>query len=77
MTGIPTKSAIVPPPNPAGKDGGFRRIGLEFEFAALRPRDAAELVQRRFGGTINQNSPHRYTILDSDPAPFRIELDAQ
>ncbi|MDW3208153.1 MAG: amidoligase family protein [Alphaproteobacteria bacterium] len=77
MTGIPTKSAITPPPSPEGPDGAFRRVGLEFEFAALRPRDAAELVRKRFGGEIRQNSPHRYTIEDSNPAPFRVELDAQ
>lgn len=77
MKGIPTKSAIIPPPIPADRDGVFRQVGLEFEFAALRPRDAAELVQKRFGGEIRQDSPHRYTIENSNPAPFRVELDAQ
>ncbi len=77
VTGIPTKSAIYPPPVPAGQDGSHRRVGLEFEFAALRPRDAAELVRDRFGGEIRQNNPHRYTIEDGDPSPFRVELDAQ
>lgn len=65
------------PPRAIRPDGAQRRIGIEIEFAALRARDAAELVSARFGGTLRQEDPHRYSIAGTEDGPFTVELDAQ
>jgi hypothetical protein len=65
------------PPRAARPDGAQRRIGIEIEFAALRARDAAELVSARFGGALRQLDPHRYAIEETGHGVFTVELDAQ
>ncbi|HAE03656.1 MAG TPA: hypothetical protein DCG04_19825, partial [Rhodospirillaceae bacterium] len=52
----------VSPPQPISEEGKDRRVGIEIEFAALKPRDAATLVTQRFGGTVVEVDPHRYEI---------------
>lgn len=65
------------PPFPISEEGKDRRVGIEIEFAALKPRDAATLVTKRFGGTVVEVDPHRYEIQDGDHGVFLVELDAQ
>lgn len=65
------------PPRALRPDGSQRRIGIEIEFAALHARDAAELVCRRFGGTLQQEDPHRFAIARTAHGRFTVELDAQ
>ncbi len=67
----------VSPPQPISEEGKDRRVGIEIEFAALKPRDAATLVTQRFGGTVVEVDPHRYEIQDGDHGVFLVELDAQ
>ena len=52
-------------------------MGIEIEFAALKPRDAATLVTQRFGGKVVEVDPHRYEIQEGRHGVFLVELDAQ
>jgi len=65
------------PPRQANADGVERRIGVELEFAAVTARDGARLVQTLFGGTIREEDPHRFHVLDTALGKFTCELDTQ
>lgn len=65
------------PPRMTTDEGVMRRVGIELEFAALSARDGARLVQRLFGGEIEQEDPHRYHIKGGTFGDFTCELDTQ
>ncbi len=72
-----TEPTLSEPPRRNGPGGELRRIGIEIEFAALKPWAAADLIRSRFGGTVSQVDAHRFEIRDSDAGRFIVELDAQ
>lgn len=55
--------------------GGSRRVGVEIEFGRLDATTAAGAVQRRFGGTIRSDGPHRQSVRGTEFGTFKIELD--
>lgn len=55
--------------------GGQRPVGIEIEFGRLDTSRAATAVQRRFGGTIRHDSPHRAHVDGTEFGEFRVELD--
>ena len=70
-------TAMEPPPQWRADDGAMRRIGAEIEFSALDCRESALIVQRRFGGRLEEVEAWRYYVLDSEFGDFTIELDTQ
>ncbi|HYD99090.1 MAG TPA: amidoligase family protein [Alphaproteobacteria bacterium] len=69
--------SIIPllPPRPVSADGSPRRIGVEIEFAGLDAAETAALVQRLFGGAVEQQNPHRYKVRGTSLGDFTVELD--
>jgi Putative amidoligase enzyme len=79
MTGVPDSVTpkIAKPPRATNHTGALRRVGVELEFAAVTARDAAALVQKTFGGTIEAVDAHRFDITGTELGDFRSELDSQ
>ncbi|TVR79253.1 MAG: amidoligase enzyme [Rhodospirillales bacterium] len=77
MSGHGVTDALIPPPKPTGADGKPRHIGVEVEFAGIDCRRAAELVQERFGGELEELDPYRFRCRDSRLGDFLIELDSR
>jgi hypothetical protein len=81
----------MPPSTPfADKPGAFlqppfqknyldesRKIGVEIEFAAVTPREAAKCVQDIFGGEIRTRTAHKIEVLGTSHGDFLVELDSQ
>lgn len=65
------------PPRRLKADGSERRVGVELEFGALSAASGADLVRRLFGGTIEQEDPHRFHIRGTRFGTFTSELDTQ
>lgn len=65
------------PPKRDTATGEERRLGIEIEFAAILPRDAARIVQERFGGEIVELNPHRFQVTGAEGGDYLIELDAR
>lgn len=65
------------PPRLINLGGIERRVGIELEFAALSARDGASLVQSLFGGSIDEEDPHRFHITNTELGHFTSELDTQ
>ena len=65
------------PPRLTSWDGGERRVGVELEFAAVSAQAGAQLVQELFGGSIEEEDPHRYHIVETELGKFTSELDTQ
>jgi hypothetical protein len=70
-------ASMTPPPRLHTDDGSVRRIGAEIEFSAVDCREAAALVEARFGGTIEEESAWRFRVRDTDFGDFTVELDTQ
>ncbi|TVR96811.1 MAG: amidoligase enzyme [Rhodospirillales bacterium] len=70
-------AAMIPPPRRTGAAGRPRHIGVEMEFAGIDCREAAELVQKRFGGKLEERDPYRFQCRDSRLGDFLIELDSR
>jgi len=58
-------------------DGRPRRVGVELEFVALAPREAAALTQQLFGGRLVEVGPFYLEIRGSRLGTFRVELDSR
>jgi hypothetical protein len=65
------------PPITDRADGRPRRLGVELEFVALAPREAALLIQQLFGGTLAEISPFYFELRGSTLGMFRVELDSR
>jgi hypothetical protein len=63
------------PPQPERANGQPRHVGVELEFVALEPREAGELTQALYGGTLVEISPFYFELHGSRLGDFRIELD--
>ncbi|HKY95515.1 MAG TPA: amidoligase family protein [Kiloniellales bacterium] len=68
---------FILPPITERADGQPRRVGVELEFVALAAREAAELTQHLFGGTLVEVSPFYFVLRDSRLGDFRVELDSR
>lgn len=65
------------PPRTLNFEGTDRRVGVELEFGAITARTGARLVQSLFGGTIEEEDPHRFHVCKSSLGQFTCELDTQ
>jgi hypothetical protein len=65
------------PPLTERADGQPRHVGVELEFVALEPSEAAELTRSLYGGTLAAISPFYYELRGSRLGDFRIELDSR
>jgi hypothetical protein len=65
------------PPRTSNWEGRDRRVGVELEFGAISARTGASLVQSLFGGTIEEEDPHRFHVANSSLGKFTCELDTQ
>ena len=63
------------PPRPTTVDGSARHVGVEIEFALLDCVETAAIVQRMFGGKVEEIDPHRYRIQGTRLGDFTVELD--
>jgi hypothetical protein len=71
------RSQVRMPPRRLKADGSERRVGVELEFGALSAASGALLVQRLFGGSIEEEDPHRFHIRGTRFGTFTSELDSQ
>jgi hypothetical protein len=71
------RPAPAQPPFSENYLGEPRHIGVEIEFAAVSPRQAAECVQEVFGGELEILTPHRVKVTNTGHGDFRVELDSQ
>jgi len=65
------------PPRATNFAGQPRRIGVELEFAAVRPQDAASRVQAIFGGEIEEIDRHKFGVVGTELGDFQAKLDWQ
>jgi len=71
------RQAPAPPPFTTNYRGEPRRLGVEIEFAAVSPGQAAECVKAIFGGEIARVTAHRYQVSGTSHGDFAVELDSQ
>jgi len=65
------------PPRDYNFEGNRRRAGVEIEFAAVSPSRVATRVAKLYGGTAEQEDPHRFHIRGTRLGNFLVELDTQ
>ncbi|HSG88199.1 MAG TPA: amidoligase family protein [Pseudomonadales bacterium] len=63
------------PPQPLRADGETRRVGVEFEFAGLRPEAIVAAIRAGIGGQARQDSAVAWTLEDTSVGDLRLELD--
>lgn len=68
---------LIEPPQRRAADGRERLIGVEIEFANLDCGKAAELVCKRFGGEIVEQSQYRFEVENTKFGDFAVELDSR
>ena len=56
-------------------DGDTRRIGVELEYSGIDIATSAELVQKEFGGEIEEVSAYESKIRGTEFGDFQVELD--
>lgn len=56
-------------------DGGTRRVGVELEFAGLRPEQIVAAVKRAIGGREERETHVRYRLLETRVGTIELELD--
>lgn len=59
------------------EDGKIRSIGYELEFSGIKLKQAAQLIQAQYGGTVTRKHRYRYEVKDTAFGIFRVELDAR
>ncbi len=64
-----------PLPDVAGRAGAARRVGVEIEFSGLHEAQAAEVVQRIWGGAVCTESAHDLVVRGTLAGDVRVELD--
>ncbi len=65
------------PPRGYNFEGNRRRAGVEIEFAAVSPSRVATRLAELYGGTAEQEDPHRFHIRGTRLGNFLVELDTQ
>ncbi len=65
------------PPRHLNHHGKERRVGVELEFASISARACAEIVRQCYGGTIEEEDPHRLYVRGTGFGDFTCELDTQ
>jgi hypothetical protein len=69
--------ALRMPPRRKNPDGSERRVGVELEFASISARACAEIVRQCYGGSIEEEDPHRLFVRETTLGSFTCELDTQ
>lgn len=64
------------PPQPKNRDGNWRRVGFELEFAGLDPQRVVGILTDLFGGRIEEENIFLFKVKDTELGDFRIEIDA-
>ncbi|MDZ7827161.1 MAG: amidoligase family protein [Gammaproteobacteria bacterium] len=62
-------------PDSANAEGDTRRIGIELEFAGLRPEAIVEAVTASIGGHARRESAVAWALLDTTAGDLHLELD--
>lgn len=57
--------------------GNTRKIGYELEFSGIKLKQAAQLIQSLYGGSVTRKHRYRYEVEDTVFGNFRVELDAR
>jgi hypothetical protein len=65
------------PPSTRTTSGSERCVGYEFEFTGVEISEAAEMLQRLYGGNVSRVSTYEYHVEDASYGTFKLELDAQ
>mgnify|MGYP005846954549 CR=1 FL=1 len=68
-------SPFALPPRPHREDGAMRRMGVEFEFAGLRPDEIVDAIVRSVGGRPERESAVAWSIEGTAAGDLRLELD--
>ncbi|MCR9141863.1 MAG: amidoligase family protein [bacterium] len=68
--------AFQQPPKIKNTDGETRRAGFELEYTGVKIEEACDIVQKIFGGAIDQTNRFLYTIRDGRFGDFQVEVDA-
>ena len=64
-----------PLPVVRARAGTGRRTGVEIEFSDLTEREAASVIERLWGGTVDQRAPHEIEVDQTRFGTVKIELD--
>ncbi|XAW87494.1 amidoligase family protein [Vibrio sp. CDRSL-10 TSBA] len=67
--------AFKTPPLTTIDAGEMRRVGFEIEFTGLTIGDATTILQRTFGGELEQKSAVEYELNTPQYGKFKVELD--
>lgn len=67
--------AFKTPPLTTTDAGEMRRVGFEIEFTGLTIGDATTILQRTFGGELEQKSAVEYELNTPQYGKFKVELD--
>lgn len=65
------------PPHKYNAEGEERTIGIELEFAGIKPDRAAELITSIYNGEIQKKNHYEIDVKDTELGDFRVELDAR
>lgn len=65
------------PPKKYNAEGEERTIGIELEFAGIKPDRASELITSLYGGEIQKENRYEINIRETELGDFRVELDAR
>jgi len=64
------------PPITTAPEGGERKAGFEIEFTGLRPKEAATIIIRLFGGELQEIDEYTVKVQNSRYGDFSIYLDS-
>ncbi|MDV6249814.1 amidoligase family protein [Vibrio sp. EA2] len=67
--------AFKTPPLTTTEDQEVRRVGFEIEFTGLTIGDTTQILQKVFGGELEQKSAVEYVLHTPEFGKFKVELD--
>jgi hypothetical protein len=67
----------LPPPRPNSAAGEPRKVGIEVEFGDISAGPTAELVQRHFGGEIEEIDQRLFNVRNTSHGDYLIKLDTR
>lgn len=70
------EAEFAEPPHKLNYEGKERRVGFEFEFTGIEMEDAARMLTRLYGGSVNRISTYEFEINETEFGRFKLELDA-
>lgn len=69
--------SILSPPITKNNNGNPRMVGLEIEFAGIKPMQAANIITSVYGGEISREHRYHINVSGTELGDFRVELDAR